>query len=489
MPSVDLINGMDFGGGVDLGGQLFGDAVVRTPAQEIAGTGGQTEDIFLTLVETQEDQDNALQLSTAVSASYGLFGGSAKFDLSKEMHVHNYSLSLVIRATVLDAFSQLRDVQFGPAATQLLKDGRLDRFREQFGDFFVRGIQTGGELCAILQIAGHDERDLTNIKAGLEAAGILGSVNLSTQDSFSTAVSKATAGRETKLRHFQIGGVPRASLEPTEMIEHALSFAEEVKAGQRGAFQALVIPYTSVDSPDQPNFVDIDNAKETIGVLMQRRRDLVTRLTSFSFVLGHPEQFDIPSGMDVNKIIGEIETAVAQLAAAASRCVNHPKEATDALSSVSGVVAPLDPLPAQRNPTPATPVPPARPAPLQIEMTMGGVLLAGGWRSAEDLASMSHDDRRNTVIVELSGRTNIPPDRPRFLQQFNDDELIGKAAVYIFILKAGIRTLESMRAMSTDDLRNIIIVENDARVHLGARILQSLTDQRLAQIALGWFNR
>jgi hypothetical protein len=62
MPNVDIIDGMAFGTGVDLGGQIFGDGVIRTQP-EIVG-GGQTTDIFLTLVDSQEDQDRALKLST-----------------------------------------------------------------------------------------------------------------------------------------------------------------------------------------------------------------------------------------------------------------------------------------------------------------------------------------------------------------------------------------------------------------------------------------
>jgi hypothetical protein len=348
MPIVDLIKGMDFGAGVDLGGQLFGDAVVRTGPDEIKDTGGQTEDIFLTLVETQEDQNTALHLSTSVSASYGLFGGSGKFDLSEEMHVHNFSISLVIRATVLNTFKQMRDVQFGPQAKSLLENGKEARFREQFGDMFVRGIQTGGELCAILQIVGHDESDQTSIKADLEAGGIIGGVAIATKDTFSSAVSKATSHREVKLRHFQVGGTPKASIDPDTMIQHALNFAAEVKAGQSEAFQALLVPYKTLDAPSGPNFVDLESAKETLALLMQKRRDALTRLASFNFVIAHPDQFIIPPGTSVNAIAGRFGTAVAALTSAASRCVNNPKEAAEALTSIAALDVPVDDLPPRR---------------------------------------------------------------------------------------------------------------------------------------------
>ncbi len=362
MPIVDLIKGMDLGAGVDLGGQLFGDAVVRTPGDEIDHTGGQTEDVFLTLVETQDDQNTALHLSTSVSASYGLFGGSGKFDLSEEMHVHNFSISLVIRATVLNAFRQMRDVQFKPSARTLLENGQDIRFREQFGDMFVRGIQTGGELCAILQIVGHDESDQTSIKAELEAAGIIGGVAIATKDTFSSAVSKATSHREVKLRHFQVGGNPKASIDPDTMIQHALNFAAEVKTpGQAEAFQALLVSYKTLDLPFAPNFVDLENAKETLALLMQKRQDALTRLTSFNFVIGHPDQFIIPPGMSVNAIAGRLGTAVATLTSAASRCVNRPKEAPEALTSIGALDIPLDDLPQRRAGKPPTPDVPLMP--------------------------------------------------------------------------------------------------------------------------------
>lgn len=371
MALVDLIKGMDFGAGVDLGGQLFGDAVLRTTPTEIVDTGGKTADIFLTLVESQEEQDSALQLSTSVSASYGLFGGSGKFDLSQEMHVHDFALSLVIRATVLDTFTQLRDVQFGKEATDQLANGLEDRFREQFGDMFVRGIQTGGEFVAILQIEGHDENDQSSMRSDLEASGVLGGVALSTSDSFSTHVSHATSGRKTKLRHFQVGGNPVASIDPGEMVKHALTFADEVKAGQKEAFQALLLSYKTVDSPKPPNFIDLENARETIETLMQMRRDALTRLTAFNFVVAHPEQFEIPPTMVLSAIVGRFETAVAKLTSAASRCVNSPKEAPEALTSVAGLDIPTDALP-NRRPAPPPPPPPP-PAPTVVVADFIGV--------------------------------------------------------------------------------------------------------------------
>src|SRR5579864_9101662 len=190
MPIANIIDGMALGTGVDLSGKIFGDGVIRTTPEVVGGA--QQVDIFLTLVESQTDQDQALDLSTEISAAFGLFGGSAKFDLSQRMHFNQFAITLIIRATVVNAFAQMRDVQLTDSAKGLIHDGNLPRFREQFGDFFVRGLRTGGEFCAILQIIGRDAGDQSTIKAALQAGGILGSVAVETNNNFSMTVQNAT---------------------------------------------------------------------------------------------------------------------------------------------------------------------------------------------------------------------------------------------------------------------------------------------------------
>jgi hypothetical protein len=92
-----------------------------------------------------------------------------------------------------------------------------------------------------------------------------------------------------------------------------------------------------------------------------------------------------------------------------------------------------------------------------------GVLLAGGFRSHHELIRMSHDDQRNTLIVELAQRTNRP-DNPlsasgRRFQGFSDEQLAGLGAVYVFLRVARIRSESELKQMSDEDLRNTLIVE------------------------------
>ena len=110
-----------------------------------------------------------------------------------------------------------------------------------------------------------------------------------------------------------------------------------------------------------------------------------------------------------------------------------------------------------------------------------GVLLAGQFRTQHELNGMSNEDQRNTLIVELTGRTNQSVGH---FQGMDDAALAGTGAVLVFLRRARIRTDEELKTISDDDQRNILIVEIDAQTGLGSR-LQGLSNMDLVLVGLG----
>jgi len=108
-----------------------------------------------------------------------------------------------------------------------------------------------------------------------------------------------------------------------------------------------------------------------------------------------------------------------------------------------------------------------------------GVLLAGQFRTQYKLNAMSEEDQRNTLIVELTNRSN-----QNNFQSFNSFDLAGMGAVLVFLRTARIRDDAQLKTLSIDDMRNILIVELDAITHLGSR-LQSLSNMDLVLLGLG----
>src|SRR5436190_1795790 len=96
-----------------------------------------------------------------------------------------------------------------------------------------------------------------------------------------------------------------------------------------------------------------------------------------------------------------------------------------------------------------------------------GVLLAGRFRTQHDLNKMSHEDQRNTLIVEMVAHSNQSVGD---YQSLNDAALAGVGAVMVFLREAKIRDDATLKTMSADDQRNTLIVEIDGQTHLGPRL-------------------
>ena len=108
-----------------------------------------------------------------------------------------------------------------------------------------------------------------------------------------------------------------------------------------------------------------------------------------------------------------------------------------------------------------------------------GVMLAGQFRTQHELNTMSPDGQRNTLIVEIAGRT-----KQTDLQSFNDFDLAGIGAVLVFLRTARIRSDADLKNMTADDMRNVAIVEIAAQTNLGSK-LQDLRNMDLVLTALG----
>ena len=110
-----------------------------------------------------------------------------------------------------------------------------------------------------------------------------------------------------------------------------------------------------------------------------------------------------------------------------------------------------------------------------------GVLLAGNFRTHHELNSMSHDDQRNTLIVEMAGHSNQSIGS---YQALDDVTLLGVGAVMVFLREAKIRFDSDLKTMSADDQRNTLIVEIGSQTGMGKE-LQGLSNMELVLKGLG----
>jgi Jacalin-like lectin domain len=113
--------------------------------------------------------------------------------------------------------------------------------------------------------------------------------------------------------------------------------------------------------------------------------------------------------------------------------------------------------------------------PKTIDMTVKGILAAGNWRREEDLRNATTEDARNTLIVVLNGYSN-----QRHYQGFNNDALVGKGAIVVFLLKAGYDQSQ-LQKMSDGDHRNTVITYIHTNTDEPVPALQALGDGELVR--------
>ena len=92
--------------------------------------------------------------------------------------------------------------------------------------------------------------------------------------------------------------------------------------------------------------------------------------------------------------------------------------------------------------------------PSHIEMTVRGMLMAGRWRTAEGLDTMSGEDKRNTLIVELGGHSNQDG---AYFWGLDDAALVQRGAVVVFLLTTGTHDRIWLKAHSCAEHRAAVI--------------------------------
>lgn len=320
---IPFVNGMDFGTGVDTpSGSALNVAVVGTPST-VPGFDGSTTTFRMERVESFEDLLTSLGVSAQASASYGLFSASARFNYAKSCAVHSSSVFLVVSVRVTAAFSSIRQPDIRPAASDLLANGDTDRFREQFGDMFVRGILGGGQFFATIEVRTRSETDKEDVSAGLRASYAAFGGSGTFDQNFEQTVST----HQTKVTCFIDGGrdlpIP-VSIDT--MTTRAVNFPAEVK-GHAVPYFALLNSYAVLPLPKPPNFATLQHQKDVLTQCSMLRNQRIQWLNEISHILANPAQFEDSAKFELSRLQNDVSADLNSIATAASRALDEPKNA------------------------------------------------------------------------------------------------------------------------------------------------------------------
>lgn len=323
---------MDFALGFNsVRGDIRGQAITRTPAAPAPGD-GQTVTFHARSVTSIADIQKALAVSAEASAVFLGGGGSASFDFSENSNFHSFSAFLLVTSFVTNASThmlneQLRDgTPDAPGPKALIAAGLMDRFTEEFGDFYIKGIETGGKFFAIIEVQTSDSTDQTNVATSLSVNAFVGGAE-SLNAHFKSAQMQSLSTHKLEINSLQIGGQgdgAKQFLTADEMLNAASNFAKTV-FDHPVHFRVELQDYQSLDLPPPPNAADIQNAKDVIADCATLRATWLQFRNDIAFILANPAQFEPPQ-TDLSALDDKGADALNLINRAASRCLNNLKD-------------------------------------------------------------------------------------------------------------------------------------------------------------------
>lgn len=343
MPQISMeiphCDGMTYGRGIDsLTGRNRGMALQAADAQSVPGAGGQKVRYYLNKTESVRELEKSLGLHAEVNAQFGLFGASAKFDFAESSAFNSYSVFLVARVEVENAFQQIIDPNLDAAATKLLEQGNVDRFREQFGDAFVAGLKTGGEFCAVLELRTESTTDQRELSAKLSGSYALAA---SGEVAFTERMREATSNRFLKVSMYQAGGNETSVTSSVdEILARVKDYAAAVEV-EPVPYAALLLDYGTLDLPSGPNVVEVETARTVLVQFARQRTTLLALLNDVTYVRENQEQFVAPDMTALNDLAAVIADKLNTLTDNASVAVSDPASATYVDVGIPAFVAPV----------------------------------------------------------------------------------------------------------------------------------------------------
>lgn len=338
---IDHQPGMRLGIGFDqLTGAVRGLGV-RSDA-EASEVYGQEIKFSLDLVQSREQLASALSVGAKANFSYGLFSASAKMNLVENSEMTSYSAGLLVRMEVKNSWRIMEDEELVPSALELAQRGAAPRFRERFGDYYVQGVLTGGELLIAIQLREMSAKESQELFVSAKASyGAMfsgeGEVTASARHELQQS------SREVKV--LRVGGdiAEPMSINIDEAIEQMRTFHRTVVDEGARPYQALLQDYLSLDLGGADfDPISIRHADDMIRLAWTLRQRRLSLLTDIARITTNPDDFvwDVPAGEPTPTPLAELAALQPQLLAEVDEITQRAKQCADDPSACQGIELP-----------------------------------------------------------------------------------------------------------------------------------------------------
>ncbi len=221
-----------------------------------------------------------------------VFIDSLKTKFLSDAKVNDYTLSYLISVKVTNSLSVLRDPpQLNEEALKILskKESNLQKiktFTENFGNYFLKGVEKGGEFISLIKIVPNSKWDYKNIKEQFEYIGL----KWENRKKILKELKKLAKNHEIVTKTISVANIRILPMDNTEDIfKTAEEFPEKIKEYPT-AISYVFSPYTVFKEYEK-----IKPKKEQTGKYLIKARnsymDRISLANNLLFIIKNDKQF------------------------------------------------------------------------------------------------------------------------------------------------------------------------------------------------------
>lgn len=322
-------NGMDYGMGINtINSQIAGKAVSPGQPKGPVGAGGQKVTMDLTIINTYEHLQKTLGISVEANARYGFLSVEGKFKFASNSSFNSEATFIMARCIIENPFKNSDAIILADAA-RLLSNGNQKQFTETFGDGYVRGMSTGGELYILLEIFSSNYTEQISVATGLQAEynALLSGGSFSVDTSYKESI---TSMRTTlKLTHYQVGGEgDDIKFESSAQgVLNALNNFAKVVSKNPVPYYVQVANYKTLLLPAPINYHDLENKKGCLNEAAIAHSRLLNIRNNINFIIQNNSFYEnVPTIKVLNEWSETFTTQLNEIAKQASLCVDDIKQ-------------------------------------------------------------------------------------------------------------------------------------------------------------------
>ncbi|AVO59528.1 PASTA domain-containing protein [Pseudomonas chlororaphis] len=217
------------GRGIDMmKGDVLGDAVDVVSVTEAVP--GMEVMYNVQIVESYESLMENLGLDIQASGRYGMVSADARFKLDENVKFNSQSTFVVAKCVIRNAQKVATGVTIKPLAQNVLEDSP-QKFEEAYGQGYVRGIITGGELYIVFSSTSTRTESQKKLSASFQAECQGLAAKGSFKTSYDQSQDRVDEHTSTSIFMYQRGGIGEQAgfvKDADEIIKRLKTFPESV---------------------------------------------------------------------------------------------------------------------------------------------------------------------------------------------------------------------------------------------------------------------